>query len=478
MVTYSERMARPAKIENAGTRNPERTRERILSAALKEFAAHGFAGARVDAIAHRADINKRMLYHYFGDKEDLFKAVLRRKIAERNAWAEASSGEPAETLPFWFEAACKDTDWVRMLEWEALQGADKKLIDARQRRASVARGLERIRQRQTRGQVSSDFDPRHVMLAMRSLTMFPVAFPQLTELIMGRPVSDAKFQRDRDELFKTICGGFSTGQIQAEKSNFIEPSKAMNKTGCAFIIGLAAAATTALVNGCSRGGHEKIVAGVPVLVAQAFETNVPVQIDPPPVGHVTPVSTVTIHSQIGGLISQVHFQEGSEVKSNQLLFTIDPRPMQAALEAANAALSRDAAQRRNAKIQFDREQKLFEQKLVSQDEFDTSRAALDALTGTVAADQSAVTNAQLNLEFTAIRAPFDGVTGSLQFHEGNVVKAPDDTLLTINQTQTHLCQFCRTGAISARNPKTNARTDAESFGDFSKHDGRAAAGRI
>ena len=109
--------------------------------------------------------------------------------------------------------------------------------------------------------------------------------------------------------------------------------------------------------------------------------------------------------------------------------------MQAALDAADAALSRDAAQMRNAKIQFDREQKLFEQKLVSQDEFDTSRAALDALTGTVAADQAAVTNAQLNLEFTAIRAPFDGVTGSLQFHEGNVVKAPDDTLLTINQLQ-------------------------------------------
>ena len=201
-------MARPAKIENAGTRNPERTRERILSAALKEFAAHGFAGARVDAIAHRADINKRMLYHYFGDKEDLFKAVLRRKIAERNAWAEASSGEPAETLPFWFEAACKDTDWVRMLEWEALQGADKKLIDARQRRASVARGLERIRQRQTRGQVSPDFDPRHVMLAMRSLTMFPVAFPQLTELIMGRPVSDAKFQRDRMNFLRQFAVAF------------------------------------------------------------------------------------------------------------------------------------------------------------------------------------------------------------------------------------------------------------------------------
>ncbi len=219
-------MARPAKIEHAGTRNPERTRERILSAALKEFAAHGFAGARVDAIAHRADINKRMLYHYFGDKEDLFKAVLRRKIAERNAWAEASSGEPAETLPFWFEAACKDTDWVRMLEWEALQGADKKLIDARQRRASVARGLERIRQRQTRGQVSSDFDPRHVMLAMRSLTMFPAAFPQLTELIMGRPVSDPKFQRDRMNFLKQFAVAFQPakpGRKNSTSSNHRKP---------------------------------------------------------------------------------------------------------------------------------------------------------------------------------------------------------------------------------------------------------------
>src|SRR5271154_1993381 len=106
-------------------RNPERSRERILSAALAEFAAKGFAGARVDLIARRANINKRMLYHYFGDKEGLFKFVLRRKISERRAWAETLSDEPAETLSFWFEAACKDMDWVRLLEWEALQGTGK-----------------------------------------------------------------------------------------------------------------------------------------------------------------------------------------------------------------------------------------------------------------------------------------------------------------------------------------------------------------
>src|SRR5580698_5403705 len=101
-------MAAPAKKPATALRNPERSRERILFAALKEFAAKGFAGARVDAIARRANINKRMLYHYFGDKEELFKAVLRRKISERQAWADSLSGDPEESLPFWFEAACKD----------------------------------------------------------------------------------------------------------------------------------------------------------------------------------------------------------------------------------------------------------------------------------------------------------------------------------------------------------------------------------
>jgi AcrR family transcriptional regulator len=189
-------------------RNPERTRERILAAALKEFAANGFAGARVDVIARRAAINKRMLYHYFGDKEHLFREVLRLKMAQRQAWAETLSGDPAESLAFWFDAACKDTDWVRLLEWEALQEADKRLIDEKNRRTATARGLERIRQRQTRGQIAAELDPRHVMLTMRSLTMFPAAFPQLTRLIMGRPVSDSRFQKERAAFLRKFAAAF------------------------------------------------------------------------------------------------------------------------------------------------------------------------------------------------------------------------------------------------------------------------------
>jgi AcrR family transcriptional regulator len=203
-------MARPARTSGIASRNPRRTRGRILSAALREFALNGFAGARVDAIAQRAAINKRMLYHYFGNKEHLFREVLRLKMTERQAWAETLSGDPAESLAFWFEAACKDTDWVRLLEWEALQKADRRLSDEKNRRAATARGLERIRQRQARGQIASGLDPRHVILTMRSLTMFPAAFPQLTRLIMGRPVSDPGFQRERAVFLKKFAAAFQT----------------------------------------------------------------------------------------------------------------------------------------------------------------------------------------------------------------------------------------------------------------------------
>src|SRR5262245_66361960 len=98
-------------------RNPQQTRARILDAALAEFAAKGFAGARVDGIARSARINKRMLYHYFGDKEDLFREVLRRKIAERAAWLATAPEDPMERLPHWFRIACRDPQWIRLLEW-------------------------------------------------------------------------------------------------------------------------------------------------------------------------------------------------------------------------------------------------------------------------------------------------------------------------------------------------------------------------
>ena len=107
-------MARPARVSP----------DAILAAAALEFAARGFAGARVDRIARRARINKRMLYHYFGNKEHLFREILTRKVRERSAWAVTAPDDAAESLAFWFDAACRDLDWVRLMEWEALSAAE------------------------------------------------------------------------------------------------------------------------------------------------------------------------------------------------------------------------------------------------------------------------------------------------------------------------------------------------------------------
>ena len=213
-------MAGITKTPSTSLRNPERTRERILSAALKEFAANGFAGARVDVIAQRAAINKRMLYHYFGNKEHLFREVLHRKMAERQAWAESLSGDPAESLTFWFEAACKDTGWIHLLEWEALEGKKRMVIDEKSRRAVATRVLGRIRQPQALGFLSGEFEPGHLLLAMRSLTMFPLAFPQLTRLITGQPVSDPHFQKKYAEFLKIFSTAFQPAGGRRNKTHY------------------------------------------------------------------------------------------------------------------------------------------------------------------------------------------------------------------------------------------------------------------
>lgn len=192
-------------MQKTGGRNPQQTQQRILEAALQEFAAKGFAGARVDVIARRARINKRMLYHYFGDKEGLFREVLRRKIAQRSAWLANAPDDPVERLPVWFQLACRDRDWVQLLEWEALQWGEKKVIDEERRQESVGRGVERIRQQQAKGLLNPYLDPGQLLLSMMALTAYPVAFPQLARLATGLSVSDEKFQKQREAFLRQFA---------------------------------------------------------------------------------------------------------------------------------------------------------------------------------------------------------------------------------------------------------------------------------
>lgn len=196
---------RPKKI----SRDPERTRRRILAAALHEFSLHGFAGARVDTIARRAGTNKRMLYHYFEDKDGLFCAVLRHKINERiSRIGAATASHKKSELTLWFEQNCHDTEWVRLLAWESLQSAKDKIMDEAERRRHAINAVKHLRQKQTAGELVKNTPPEILQLAFAALAMFPIAMPQLTRLIAGRSPQDARFQRDYAKFLETIARRF------------------------------------------------------------------------------------------------------------------------------------------------------------------------------------------------------------------------------------------------------------------------------
>ncbi len=188
------------------SRNPEQTQQRILAAALKEFARHGFAGARVDVIARSARVNKRMLYHYFGDKEELFRAVLRRKISERKAWFGDAPQNALDTLPRWAELMASDPDWIRLLQFEALHwGEGKAVIDESRRRHDVTVAIEWIRQQQAAGMVPGEFDAGHLLLSFLALSAYPFAFPQVARFATGLRVGSDEFQKQHAEFLRQFA---------------------------------------------------------------------------------------------------------------------------------------------------------------------------------------------------------------------------------------------------------------------------------
>ena len=184
--------------------------------------------------------------------------------------------------------------------------------------------------------------------------------------------------------------------------------------------------------GRAGGGRRGGGGPVPVVTAKAQAKSVPVNI--PAVGTVEPVTTVQIRAQVTGQLSAVHFSEGQDVKKGQLLFTIDPRPFQAALQQAQAVLARDTATASNAAQQKERYEDLFKRGLIPRDQYETQRASALSLQATLEADRAAVENATLNMNYTRIVAPMSGRTGALGIHVGDLVRANDATpLVVINQ---------------------------------------------
>jgi TetR/AcrR family transcriptional regulator len=206
------------------TRDLARTRERLLEAALAEFAAHGLAGARCGAIARRAGVNQRMIFYCFGSKENLYREIMRRKFAERATFFESAPDALADAILHWYEASSNDLDWVRLLEWEALGATDGQLVGEDERRAYFQRTFARLRRAQADGRIPADLDLVQFQISMVALTLFPLAFPQMTRLATGLAPTDPCFRRRRVKFLRWLGE-----RVAAESSGVASTRPARNR---------------------------------------------------------------------------------------------------------------------------------------------------------------------------------------------------------------------------------------------------------
>ena len=194
-------------------RNPERSRERILDAALEEFAAHGYAGARVEAIARRAGLNKQLISHHFGGKRALYQAVMGERRLRGGGELVGAADGASDALAALFERARTDPEWGRALLWEWIgyEDSDAPAGAASDDRAGVA-GMEARRARyrdrvrggeeeQAAGRLPADLDPTLLLLSLLGAALYPVLLPDVCEAMTGSRPDDARFAaRHRDHL--------------------------------------------------------------------------------------------------------------------------------------------------------------------------------------------------------------------------------------------------------------------------------------
>ena len=226
--------------------------------------------------------------------------------------------------------------------------------------------------------------------------------------------------------------------------------------------GCSGSAATPGSGGGGRGGRGRGDAGaVPVVTTTVTQRDVPV--DLAAIGNVEAFTTISVRSQVTGQLERVAFNEGDFVKKGQVLFTIDRRPFEAALQQAQANLTRDQALLSQAEAQLardgaqaeyqqlsaERQANLQKQGIVSKDAAEQTRASAEATAATVKADraavesaraqlvaqQAAVDNAKVSLSYTTIASPIDGRTGNLTVKSGNLVNANTTELMTIAQVQ-------------------------------------------
>lgn len=173
---------------------------------------------------------------------------------------------------------------------------------------------------------------------------------------------------------------------------------------------------------------------MPVRVFHAEKRDLPVHLKA--IGTVTPLNTVVVRSRVDGELLKISFEEGQRVKQGDVLAEIDPEPYRIALSQAEARQKQNLSLLQTARADLERFAQLYEKKLVTSQEMEAQQALVRQREGAVAADQAAVDEARLQLEYTRITAPIPGRLGLRRVDAGNLVRANDTAgIVTITQTQ-------------------------------------------
>jgi len=167
----------------------------------------------------------------------------------------------------------------------------------------------------------------------------------------------------------------------------------------------------------------------PVSIEKAALRDIPVKLDA--VGSVEAYSVVSVKSQIGGVLQKAHFKEGQDVRRGDILFTIDPRPQEAALKQAEAINARDKAQLENARGELKRYSELAKEGFVSAEKIAQLQTTADAMEAAEKASAAAYENARIQYGYSFITSPVNGVAGSYSINEGNLIKAGDDQAIAV-----------------------------------------------
>jgi TetR/AcrR family transcriptional regulator len=186
----------------------ENNRDRILAVAAEEFEAKGFAGARIDEIARRSNVNKQLIYHYFGSKRILHSAVMELVTARALEVARDDTDQPYPEYVLNMTAASFSRIRNRLYRywlWEAVEGSD--LTDVArhdERRAHYAQRLAQIHRAQRSGEIDPSLDARFLHLAVVALASFPHMAPQIASLITGLEPDDPEFREGQQAFVEHL----------------------------------------------------------------------------------------------------------------------------------------------------------------------------------------------------------------------------------------------------------------------------------